>query len=178
MKKFLFFLRTPELVHWSHLTTSPTSTRISHSRCSLCALSERRDRGPGMDVKPRWATIMRPARSMLHLVGRADSKLLSETRMGSVRRHCRRGRVLGGAPSPERLGWTSGGVHRRAIQQRGGQQRKWQWGRAIGGESDRYLINAAGSQWAGPARCLGQLCWERGGTQQRCRALRAQPCLR
>jgi len=29
--------RTPELVHWSHLTTSPTCTRISHSRCSLCA---------------------------------------------------------------------------------------------------------------------------------------------
>jgi len=29
--------RTPELVHWSHLTTSPTSTRISHSSCSLCA---------------------------------------------------------------------------------------------------------------------------------------------
>jgi len=48
-------------------------------------VSERRDRGPGMDVKPRWATIMRPSRSMQHLVGRADSKLLSETRMGSVR---------------------------------------------------------------------------------------------
>jgi len=48
-------------------------------------VSERRDRGPGMDVKPRWATIMRPSRSLRHLVGRADSKLLSETRMGSVR---------------------------------------------------------------------------------------------
>ena len=38
-----------------------------------------------MDAKPRWATIIRPSRSMRHLVGRADSKLLSETRMGSVR---------------------------------------------------------------------------------------------
>ena len=49
-------------------------------------VSERRDRGAEMDVKPRWATIMRPSRSLRHLVGRADSKLLSETRMGSPRR--------------------------------------------------------------------------------------------
>ena len=48
-------------------------------------VSERRDRGAEMDVKPRWATIMRPSRSLRHLVGRADSKLLSETRMGSPR---------------------------------------------------------------------------------------------
>ena len=48
-------------------------------------VSERRDRGADLDVKPRWATIMRPSRALRHLVGRADSKLLSETRMGSHR---------------------------------------------------------------------------------------------
>ncbi len=48
-------------------------------------MSERRDRKAGLRVKPRWATIMRPSRSMRHLIGKADAKLLSETRMGSKR---------------------------------------------------------------------------------------------
>ncbi|MCP4060303.1 MAG: hypothetical protein GY738_24015, partial [Pseudoalteromonas sp.] len=48
-------------------------------------VSERRDRKAGLRVKPRWATIMRPSRSMRHLIGKADAKLLSETRMGSKR---------------------------------------------------------------------------------------------
>ena len=48
-------------------------------------MSERRDRKAGLRVKPRSATIMRPPRSMRHLIGKADAKLLSETRMGSKR---------------------------------------------------------------------------------------------
>lgn len=47
--------------------------------------SERRDRKGDLDVKPRWATIMRPSRSLKHLIGRADSKLLCEARIGSKR---------------------------------------------------------------------------------------------
>jgi len=36
-------------------------------------------------VKVRWATIMRPSRSMRHLIGKADSKLMSGSRMGCSR---------------------------------------------------------------------------------------------
>ena len=64
----------------------------------------------------------------------------------TARRQCRQGRSLGGATCPGLLGWTGGGVHRRAMQQRGGQQEKWQRERVISGE---LVLTAAGGQWPG-----------------------------
>ena len=69
-----------ELQNWAE-EASKGSTRITYQYF----VSERRDRGADLDPKPRWATVTRPPLALRNVVGKADAKLLTSTRMGDRR---------------------------------------------------------------------------------------------
>ena len=48
-------------------------------------VSERRDKGPSLPPKARWATVTRPPKALRHVATKADAKLLTASRMGDRR---------------------------------------------------------------------------------------------